>query len=72
MGQIRGSAGHAALANWHVNYKVDLALTAAWKHWYGENLQQNADWQLLEDSLLRYFEWSINNDTFKILHSEYE
>lgn len=70
--QTRGSAGHSALAEWHVNYKIESAIAAAWKYWYGQQLADGDDWRLLEDALIRYFAWSQKNDSFKILQSEYE
>jgi hypothetical protein len=73
IGQARGTAGHAALAVWHREYAVDASLDAAWKVWELNLGTAGDDWQLLEASLTRYFDWSLNNhDNFKILQSEQE
>jgi len=71
-GQIRGLAGHAALAEWHRSQNAADALTAAWRTWAKEGLGEGAEWDLLEDVLKRYFAWSLENDKFKILKSEFE
>lgn len=71
MGQTRGTAGHAALANWHRNYNPEAAIKTAWDAWYGEGFINGKDWQLLEDSLNRYFAYSNEHaDTFQIIESE--
>ena len=70
MGQVRGSAGHAALASWHTKYEEEAALQAAWSKWVSEGFTQNEEWDLLSVSLTRYFSWSRANDTFKLLEAE--
>lgn len=71
IGQSRGTAGHRALAEWHTHYNQEDALKAAWDSWYSEGLQNNDEWQLLETSLGRYFQYSISNkDTFVVVDAE--
>ena len=72
MGQSRGTAGHAALADWHTSYDPQLAMNAAWDKWALDGYLQDEEWQLLEDALNRYFVWSKANDTFKIITAEYK
>ena len=73
IGQVRGTAGHAALSSWHTYYNEELALDAAWGIWDQNNQVVGKEWDLLEASLLRYFEWSNNNhDEFKVLQAERE
>lgn len=72
MGQMRGTAGHSALAMWHKNYIKEEALNAAWNKWSSEGYEDNIEWQLLVSSLERYFIWSLANDTFKLLEAEKE
>lgn len=68
VGQTRGSAGHAALAEWYRTFNVDLAIEKAAAIYNereiktGENLME--DWDLLELILKRYFRWSEENDEF--------
>lgn len=71
IGQARGTCGHAALAVWHVNYDPQEAMQVAWDTW-NENgyLEANADWLLLEEALNRYFIFSKEHDTFKMMVSE--
>ena len=71
-GQVRGSAGHAALAVWHVAQDADAAMQAAWDKWTAEGQKDGEEWTLLENSLNRYFQWSAANDTFKLLEAEKE
>jgi len=70
VGQARGSAGHSALAKWHVDYNSQTAMDAAWIVWESNGYGQGDDWQLLEDALNRYFPWSLKNDNFKLLSAE--
>lgn len=70
MGQSRGTAGHAALASWHREQDTQKALDAAWNAWAFAGHQAGPDWQLLEDALARYFDFSAQRDTFKVLKSE--
>jgi len=70
IGQVRGSAGHAALAVWHVEYNADKAMQAAWNKWAMEGQADGEEWLLLENSLNRYFVWSAEHDTFKLLEAE--
>ena len=70
IGQVRGSAGHAALAVWHVEYNADKAMQAAWDKWAMEGQADGEEWLLLENSLNRYFVWSAEHDTFKLLEAE--
>ena len=72
MGQARGSAGHAALASWHVEYDAQKAMQAAWDQWDDSGYGEGDDWGLLERALLRYFPWSQENDSFKIITAEYK
>lgn len=72
IGQLRGSAGHSALAEWHVSYDEVKALDAAWQTWSNGGQPDNAEWQLLETSLNRYFQFSRGNDTFTVLEAERE
>lgn len=72
VGQIRGSAGHAALAEWHRTKDVNKSLEEAWKKWSSEGLKEDDEWLLLQDILSRYFLWSLENDTFTIVQSEFE
>ena len=70
IGQSRGSAGHAALAEWYENHNAASALDAAWKFWEDQGLEQNEDWIVIEECLKRYFDWSVENDSFELLASE--
>lgn len=70
LGQVRGSSGHAALAVWHVEYNADAAMQAAWDKWSSEGQPDGEEWQILENALNRYFQWSAENDTFKLLEAE--
>ncbi|HPC26242.1 MAG TPA: PD-(D/E)XK nuclease family protein [Paludibacteraceae bacterium] len=72
VGQMRGLAGHAALAEWHRKFDPEAALKAAWLKWSGEGYSDDEDWQQLQETLLRYFAWSKEHDSFKILESEFE
>jgi hypothetical protein len=74
MGQARGTAGHAALAVWHVDYDPQKAMQAAWDNWSNAGYQDNEDWQLLEAALNRYFIWSKANDRFilKVAEQKFE
>lgn len=69
-GQVRGSAGHAGLAEWHRSYDAAKAMDAAWNKWAAEGWSEGEAWQLTEETLLRYFAWSEQNDTFTIIQSE--
>jgi hypothetical protein len=69
-GQVRGSAGHAALGVWHVEQNADKAMQAGWDKWAAEGQIDGEDWVLLENALNRYFVWSTENDTFKLLEAE--
>jgi hypothetical protein len=72
-GQARGTAGHAALAIWHAEYDREKALDGAWEVWETNAQKPGPDWDLLEVSLVRYFDWSEQNrDNFKIIKSEQE
>jgi len=70
MGQARGTAGHAALATWHVSYTEDLATKAAWENWSNAGFGDNQDWQQLYQALLRYYVWSKQHDTFVLKVAE--
>lgn len=70
IGQMRGTAGHAALAEWHQRYVARLAMDAAWEKWYSEGYGEGKDWNELQDALTRYFEWSLANDTMKLVVAE--
>jgi len=72
LGQIRGSAGHAALAEWHRSQDMSAAINKAWAKWSGEGLTEDAEWNLLEKLLVNYFLWSVENDKFRIIKSEFE
>jgi hypothetical protein len=72
-GQARGTAGHAALAVWHTDYDAQKALNTAWEAWEANGQSQGPDWDILEASLDRYFQWSLQQqDTFKVLVAEQE
>lgn len=72
-GQARGTAGHAALAEWHRSYDKKKALDAAWEAWELELGVANEEWELLETTLNRYMDWSVQSgDTFKVIQSEQE
>lgn len=68
LGQVRGSAGHAALANWYTKFNEEEAVAVASEQYSererrtGEDLSE--DWELLELILRRYFDWSRNYDDF--------
>lgn len=70
VGQVRGSAGHAALGEWHRTYQTYTALDAAWDKWVAEGQGLGEDWDLTVETLERYFAWSRENDTFTILKAE--
>lgn len=72
IGQIRGLAGHAALAEWHRSGNINESVAAAWKKWSAEGLGEDDEWLLLQDILTNYFIWSAEHDRFKILKSEFE
>lgn len=72
LGQTRGTAGHAALAVWHREYKEDDAITAAWQVWEQNGLPSNEEWDILYESLRRYVAWSKQHDTFKLVEAEQE
>lgn len=73
VGQARGTAGHAALAIWHTDYDAQKALNAAWAAWETNAQGYGPDWEILEASLDRYFQWSLQQkDTFKVLVAEQE
>jgi len=70
IGMVKGSAGHAAMAEWHTNWDADKAMAAAWEKYdselirngfvYGEPEEQA--WEELVEALGRYFPWSETND----------
>jgi|SRR3989304_1397430 len=70
IGQARGIAGHAALAEWHTTYDTDKSMQAAWDNWELAGYTQDEEWQLLEDALNRYYIFSAEKDTFKIITAE--
>lgn len=72
MGQARGTAGHAALGIWHVDYDAEKAREAAWQNWQNAGFSSNDDWQQLDVALSRYFAWSIQHDEFKLKVAEQE
>jgi hypothetical protein len=75
IGQIRGTAGHAALADWHVNYDAQASMDKAWGVWNESYaLPANEEWDLLYKALLRYYAWSKPRDekVLKLLHAEQE
>lgn len=72
VGQSRGTAGHSALAVWHKTYNAKTALQAAWDKWIEEGHEDGIEWKVLEECLGRYFVWSKEHDTFKLLESEKE
>jgi hypothetical protein len=72
IGQTRGTAGHSALASWHVHYDATLATEAAWNSWSNAGFGDGEDWQQLYQVLLRYYEWSKANDTFVLKVAEQE
>lgn len=80
LGLIKGSAGHAALAEWHREYDVNSARDTAFKVYNAELLKNGMGmgepeykaWQDLEEALLRYFEFSEQTDTFNLVKAELE
>lgn len=70
IGQQRGTSGHAALAVWHVSYNADEASQAAWDSWSNAGYQDGEDWQTLFNALVRYYNWSSQNDTLKLQAAE--
>lgn len=72
IGQSRGTAGHTALAVWHREYDAEKATEAAWENWSNAGFGDGEDWQQLFQALLRYYEWSQANDTFKLKVAEQE
>lgn len=73
IGQVRGTCGHAAMQVWHVNYDPQEAIQAAWDTWNANGyMEATPDWQMLEDALNRYFPYSKEHDTFKMIASEQE
>jgi PD-(D/E)XK nuclease superfamily len=71
-GQMRGLVGHAALAVWHSTYDAEQALAAAQREYELQVGVLNDDWVTMELTLTRYFDWSRQNDTFKVVSSEQE
>lgn len=71
IGQDRGTAGHAAVAEWHRSLDPQKALQAAWDSWSGNGHEDNEDWGLLDRALQRYFSFSQENDHgWKLLGAE--
>lgn len=74
IGQIRGSAGHIALATWYVDHTREKAIKAAETYITEAELEHGRDlgkdWELLEFILERYFDWSEQNDNFELIETE--
>jgi hypothetical protein len=71
IGQVRGTCGHAAIADWHTFHNEQQAMDVAWNQWNNAGyLESNADWLLLESALNRYFGYSSEHDTFQMIKSE--
>lgn len=67
LGQIRGSAGHAALAKWYSKGKDDArAMDAAWNTFFKEGGVNHEDFEPLREALERYFEWAKVGDKWKV------
>ena len=70
IGQLRGSAGHAALGEWYGNGQDDDAAIQAAADLYTiaeseRNQSLGDDWDLLDMILRRYFDWARANDNFQ-------
>lgn len=79
IGMLKGSAGHAALAEWYKSTDAKAATEAAWQT-FQDKLQQQGmevqgfskEWVELEQALQRYYEYSIREDYFQWVASELE
>ena len=73
-GQRKGSVGHASLAEWYKTGDEDKAIQVASDKLFEYEQKESADlseeWYLIAEVLKRYFEWSRNNDRFKVLEVE--
>lgn len=80
IGQVKGTAGHAALANWHLEYNAEQSLKVADETFQAAlvnnglpNDESSQDaWEDLEEALLRYYPYSEMHDTFTLINSELE
>lgn len=75
IGQARGTAGHRALAYWYKNNKEDEpALQLAFDTFHGELLgdYDYSEFEILEDALVRYFNWGRERDKWVFLEEEKE
>lgn len=70
IGQIRGEAGHKALANFYMNHDVETAIQTAWNVYQYEDVHNDKDWNLLELVLRRYFLWTMKKDNFRVHNVE--
>lgn len=80
IGQVKGSAGHAALAEWIYSRDEEKALSVAEKT-FSDTLTRNglpfddfaqSAWEEIEEALMRYFPYSLENDRFTHIASELE
>ena len=72
VGQLRGTAGHAGLAEWYRTEKNNQqAMDKAWATWLeeGGELHTQEDWEVLERALNRYFAW-CDGDQFEFIEEE--
>lgn len=67
LGQIRGSAGHAALANWYSKGKDnERAMQTAWRTFQKEGGVDPEDFEPLREALERYFDWAEVGDKWEV------
>lgn len=76
-GQIKGTAGHAALAEWYTNgYDDTKAIKKASGIITNTELEtgwsMEAEWDELQMMLMRYFAWARVNDNFETIAVEQE
>jgi len=73
LGLTRGSAGHAAIADWYLHKDLEQALEVAWTTYSeGRADVSQEDWELLRNVLIRGIEWSEAHDNFKTIKVEHK
>jgi hypothetical protein len=77
VGQLRGTTGHAGLAEWYTNGGDDAkAIQKASDVLMGleleNNLDMSSDWEDLQMILMRYFAWARAHDKFEVIAVEQE
>lgn len=73
LGQIRGTAGHAALDKYYsTDRNIMTAIDHAWEVYRkeAENEINQEDWELLERVLIRYDTWAKAHDKFEVINTE--